>query len=275
MSRITPVIGIIGGTGLDQDASVLKERTKIEVPATPFGEPSDRCLVTGTIADTKVFILGRHGSRHNINPSQINYSANIWTLKQLGCTHILATNAVGSLKEEYVPGQLSVLNQFIDQTRGRSRHTLYPVIHVPQGFPYDERVNQILVESAEELGYEIHPKGTMVVIEGPRYSSLAESLMYRQFGGDLINMTGCPEVTLAAEAGIIYSTLCLVTDYDCWHCSPDEQVTVELVDERLKKLSSKAKSVIVKAIEKIAAQDWTENIEKRRSVAEASIMCKE
>lgn len=273
--KIQPVIGIIGGTGLDSDDSVLKDKCKVEVPTTRFGDPSDKTLVSGTISGLKVYILARHGSKHNVNPSNINYSANIWTLKQLGCTHIIATNAVGSLREEYAPGQLSVLDQFIDQTKGRSKHTLYPIIHVPSAYPYDSTLNKMLIESANELNHKIHPSGTMVVIEGPRYSSLAESKMYRQMGGHLINMTGCPEVTLASEAGIIYSTLCLVTDYDCWHESPEEQVTVELVGERLKILSTKAKEVLAKTVEKLAAHDWTEKIRQKQIETEAAIMAKD
>src|SRR6218665_1109041 len=153
-------IGIIGGTGLDQDSSILQERTMVKVPETPFGLPSDTELVHGKISGIECYILGRHGKNHDISPSNVNYRANLWTFKQLGCTHVLATTACGSLKEELVPGHLAVLDQYVDRTKIGAGRSYYKVAHIPQPQPFDRQVQQILVESAKEAGHVVHEKCT-------------------------------------------------------------------------------------------------------------------
>lgn len=266
-------VGIIGGTGLDQDSSILQEKKEVTVETTPYGDPSDLQIISGKIHGIEVYILGRHGKNHNINPSNVNYRANLWTLKGLGCTHILVTTACGSLKEELAPGDFGILDQYIDRTVIRQR-TFYTVSHIPQGKPINETMQKILVESCTELGFKFHPKITTVTIEGPRFSTLAESRLYKSWGADIVNMTTVPEVQLSAELGLIYGALALVTDYDCWHESETESVSVELVSNRLRELGERAKNVIVLAIKKIGQHDWKDVLARKQNEAQAAIMCR-
>ncbi|KAI8423683.1 hypothetical protein MSG28_012718 [Choristoneura fumiferana] len=214
------VIGIIGGSGFD-DPALLEERTEHR-ESTPFGEPSD-VLIEGRLRGVPCVLLARHGRKHQLQPSDVNYRANIWALRQRGCSHVLATTATGSLREHYRPGDLVVLNDYIDRTWGR-KCTFYDrteggprgVCHLPQRPAFCARARAALVAAARAREYAHHETGTAVVIQGPRFSSRAESLMHRQWGGDLVNMTTVPEVVLAKEAGLSYAALALVTDYDCW-----------------------------------------------------------
>jgi len=270
---MTLKIGIIGGTGLDQDTELLQDKREVKVPTTEYGDPSDSVVIEGTISGVPVAIMGRHGRNHNISPSNVNYRANLWTLKHtLGCNIILVTSACGSLKEEIKPGDLGIMDQYIDRTCGNRQRSFYAVSHIPQARPYDPKLQAILEESCKELGYTVHPGLTAVCIEGPRFSTLAESRLHQSWGAHLANMTTVPETQLASELGIPYAALALVTDYDCWHEDEHESVTVELVTERLRQLSIKAKAVLTVAIKKLAQLDLSEHIKAKEQQAKAAIM---
>ncbi|XP_072877766.1 S-methyl-5'-thioadenosine phosphorylase isoform X1 [Chlorocebus sabaeus] len=213
-------IGIIGGTGLD-DPEILEGRTEKYVD-TPFGKPSD-ALILGKIKNVDCVLLARHGRQHTIMPSKVNYQANIWALKEEGCTHVIVTTACGSLREEIQPGDIVIIDQFIDRTTMRpqsfydgSHSCARGVCHIPMAEPFCPKTREVLIETAKKLGLRCHSKGTMVTIEGPRFSSRAESFMFRTWGADVINMTTVPEVVLAKEAGICYASIAMATDYDCW-----------------------------------------------------------
>jgi 5'-methylthioadenosine phosphorylase len=211
-------IGIIGGSGLD-DPDILKNPQEIDAD-TPYGAPSAP-LKKGTIGDREVVLLARHGREHTIPPSQVNYRANIHALKEAGCTRILATTAVGSLREEIGRGHFVILDQFIDFTRHRAitfHEEFEPgnPVHTPMAHPFAEELRRQLIDSARTLQLPLHKRGTVITIEGPRFSTVAESHMFRSWGADLVNMTIAPEVILANEAGIPYGAVAMSTDYDCW-----------------------------------------------------------
>ena len=264
-------IGIIGGTGLDRDHTIIKDLKMVSVGTTPYGDPSDSQVISGLIEGIPVVVMGRHGSKHDINPSDVNYRANLWTLKELECTHVLVTTACGSLKLELSPGDFAVVDQYIDRTSLRKR-TFYKVSHIPQGRPFDSKMQTILEESCTQLGYKCHPSVTTVTIEGPRFSTLAESRLYQSWGADIVNMTTVPEAQLAAELGLIYGALALVTDYDCWHESEDQSVSVDLVMNRLKELAERAKNVLVLTVKKISETDWNSVWNRRQTAAKNAIM---
>jgi len=213
-------IGIIGGSGLD-DPDILKDSKDIEVD-TDFGKPSSM-LKTGKIKGVDVVLIARHGRKHTIPPSQVNFRANIEALRKAGCTHILATTACGSLREEIGRGDLVILDQFIDFTRHR-KITFYEEFppggenakHTAMAEPFSDELRKILINACEDLDLKFHPKGTVITIEGPRFSTIAESKMFRIWGADVINMSIAPECILANEAGIPYAAVAMSTDYDCW-----------------------------------------------------------
>ncbi|MBN1655908.1 MAG: S-methyl-5'-thioadenosine phosphorylase [Deltaproteobacteria bacterium] len=213
-------IGIIGGSGLD-DPQLLKDGKEIEID-TPFGKPSSQ-LTVGTIRGVEVVILARHGKRHTLPPFKVNYRANIDALKRQGCTHILATTACGSLREQIKRGDLVIVDQFIDFTRFRSV-TFFEAFapgaenarHTPMAEPYSEPLRDKLIKTAEKLGLSYHRRGTIVTIEGNRFSTRAESNMFRIWGADVVNMSIAPETILANEAEIPYAAIAISTDYDCW-----------------------------------------------------------
>ncbi|MBI9105885.1 MAG: S-methyl-5'-thioadenosine phosphorylase [Spirochaetales bacterium] len=211
-------IGIIGGSGLD-NPEILKDPADRSLD-TPYGKPSS-ALKEGCIGDTSVAIIARHGRTHTIPPTQVNYRANIHALKEAGCTHIIATTAVGSLRKEIERGHFVILDQFIDFTRLRSL-TFYDcfkpgnAMHTAMADPFDSGLRARLIKSAGELDLPFHPAGTVVTIEGPRFSTRAESKMFRMWGADVINMSIAPEAILANEAGIPYAAVAMSTDYDCW-----------------------------------------------------------
>src|SRR3989339_370397 len=219
-------IGIIGGSGLD-DPQILQDPQIKEVD-NKFGQPSSS-LTCGKIDGVEVVILARHGKDHGIMPTKVNYLANIYALKQEGCTHILAATAVGSLRKEIKPGNLVFPNQFIDFTRHRNL-TFFTdkVVHTPMSEPYDKKMIDILCRTCDEFGFEYNRDVTVVTIEGPRFSTKAESHMFRAWGADIINMSTCPEVILANELGIPYQTIAMSTDYDCWKDN-EEPVTFEMI----------------------------------------------
>ncbi|MDD9859378.1 MAG: S-methyl-5'-thioadenosine phosphorylase [Nitrospira sp.] len=220
-------IGVVGGSGL-YDMEGLERVREVRV-ATPFGQPSD-AVVLGTIAERRVAFLARHGRGHRINPSMINYRANIYALKSLGVTRIFSVSAVGSMKETVQPGHLVFPNSFIDRTTKRV-NTFFDeglVAHVAFADPVCPVLTAQLAGAARSLGATFHAGGTYLCIEGPQFSTRAESSLYRQWGVDLIGMTNATEARLAREAEICYATMALVTDYDCWHES-EESVSVEAV----------------------------------------------
>jgi 5'-methylthioadenosine phosphorylase len=226
-------IGIIGGSGLD-DPTLLRHAEEVTLN-TQYGEPSSS-ITCGNIQGIDVAILARHGKRHTIYPSAVNFRANIWALKSLGCTHLIATTACGSLREEIEPGHLVFPDQFIDRTTKRMS-TFYDkdrVCHIPMGDPFCPKIRDLFINGAKRLGISHHPSGTVVTIEGPRFSTKAESHLFRNWGCDVINMTTVPEVTLAREAGLCYATIAMSTDYDCWH-ETEEHVTIEMILEIMKK----------------------------------------
>lgn len=242
-------IGIIGGSGLD-DPKFLKDYEELNIK-TKYGKTSSS-LVTGTIKNVDVAILARHGKDHSIHPSGVNYRANIWALKEINCTHIIATTAVGSLREEIHPGHFVFPDQFIDFTKKRE-YTFFDeekVIHTPMADPFSGILRNLLIDSAKKLNLNYHPKGTVITIEGPRFSTRAESHMFRMIGADVINMSTVPEVSLAKELGLEYATVAMSTDYDCWK-ENEESVTFEMVMNTMKKNSENVKKLIVETIPNI------------------------
>jgi len=238
-------VGIIGGSGLD-DPKILSKFKEIE-SKTPFGKPSDK-LITGEIGGKEVVVLARHGKKHQLSPSLVPYRANIWALKSIGCTHILATTACGSLKEKMKPGDFVFIDQFIDFTKQR-KGTFFEneVVHTPMAQPFDFWLRKLLVKSAKKLKFNYHAKGTMVTIEGPRFSTKAESNMFKKWGADLINMSTSPEAALANELNIPYQSIAMVTDYDCWR-ENEESVTFELILKRMKENSERVKKLLIETI---------------------------
>ena len=240
-------IGIIGGSGL-YDMAELTDREERSV-TTPFGDPSAPYVV-GTLRGKRVAFLARHGAGHRFTPSELNYRANIYGFKTLGVEYILSASAVGSLKEEYKPMDLLIPDQFMDRTRGRIS-TFFGgglVAHVGFAHPFCSPLSDIAYRSAQAAGATVHKGGTYVCMEGPQFSTLAESNLYRSWGMDIIGMTNLQEAKLAREAEICYSTIALVTDYDCWHPSHD-QVTVEMIIANLVQNARTAQQVIAGAID--------------------------
>jgi 5'-methylthioadenosine phosphorylase len=244
-------IGIIGGSGMD-DPRLLKDKKENKVK-TPYGSPSS-LLTTGKINGVDVVILARHGRGHSIYPTGVNYRANVYSLKQEGCSHILATTAVGSLREKIKPGDLVFVDQFIDFTKQRSLtfHTKKQVVHTPMAEPFCKDLRSLLVKAAKELKLRHHAKGTVVTIEGPRFSTRAESHMFRMLGADVINMSTVPEVILARELGLCYQSIAMSTDYDCWK-EGEEPVTWEMILATMHKNSENVKQLLLTTIAKITA----------------------
>ncbi len=241
-------VGIIGGSGLD-NPNILDDFSEKEVD-TPYGKPASP-LILGKIGGTEVVILARHGKDHSFTPTLVPFRANIWALKEEGCTHILAATACGSLREEIKPGDLVFIDQFIDNTKHRIL-TFYEdkVIHTPMAEPFDKGLRDKLIEQTKELNLDFHGQGTMITIEGPRFSTKAESHMFRSWGADVINMSTVPEVILANELGIPYQSVAMSTDYDCWK-KDEEPVTFEIVMERMKQNVGKVEKLLVAVIPKI------------------------
>ncbi len=244
-------IGIIGGSGLD-DPGILKDGKELKIN-TPYGSLSSP-LKTGTVAGIDVLLLARHGSNHQDSPSQVNYRANIHALKDQGATHVIATTACGSLREEIGRGDFIILDQFIDFTKNR-KNTFHESFengakHTAMADPFDEDLRQVLLKSAEELGFKTHGTGTVITIEGPRFSTRAESHMFRAWGGDVINMSVATEATLANEAGLPYAAVAMSTDYDCWK-ENEKPVTWEEILEVFNKNVGNVIELLMAAIPKI------------------------
>jgi len=234
-------VGIIGGSGV-YDPELLEEAKQVKVH-TPFGPTSDM-LTVGKFKGVDMVFLPRHGTGHKINPTNVPYQANIWAMKELGVTHILAPSAVGSLKEGVMPGAIVLTDQFIDRTRFR-KSSFYEgsqVCHISTAEPCCNKLRNKLVEAANMLSIPVFDKGTCVVIEGPRFSTRAESNVFKSWGADIIGMTMFPEVVLAREAEICYQTIAMVTDYDVWKM--DNTVTLDEVLRTMKDNSEKVKKLL-------------------------------
>jgi 5'-methylthioadenosine phosphorylase len=247
-----PRIGVIGGSGLYEmpGLKVLHERTV----DTPFGSPSDPYVI-GEIDGVEVAFLARHGKGHRFLPSELNFRANILGFKMLGVERILSASAVGSMKEAYAPTDIVFPDQFIDRTRHRA-DTFFGngiVAHVSFADPVCAEVSSVAAECSEQAGAKTHRGGTYVCMEGPQFSTRAESMLYRSWGVDVIGMTNLQEAKLAREAEICYATMALVTDYDCWHES-EEAVTVEQVIAYLQKNASTACEIIARAVPRLASK---------------------
>ncbi|USN45249.1 MAG: S-methyl-5'-thioadenosine phosphorylase [Candidatus Woesearchaeota archaeon] len=238
-------IGIIGGSGLD-DPKLLQDAKELTV-TTAYGSPSS-ALLTGTLLGVSVVILARHGRHHEIPPSQVNFRANIQSLVDQGVTHILATTAVGSLRESIRPGDLVFPDQVIDFTKKRAM-SFYEkkVVHTPMADPFDASLRELLVLKAEELQFSFHKKGTLITIEGPRFSTKAESSLFRLWNADIINMSTCPEVFLANELGIPYQAIAMSTDYDCWK-EDEEPVSFPIILQRMKENADKVKNLLLAVV---------------------------
>jgi 5'-methylthioadenosine phosphorylase len=243
------VIGVIGGSGLYEMSGLTSvERVKLD---TPFGAPSDEYLV-GKLGDAKLVFLPRHGRGHRILPNEINFRANIHGMKQLGVEWIISISAVGSMREEIRPGDLVIVDQFVDRTRRRSSFFGDGVAgHVSMADPVCPIIAEKLHQAATAVGGRVHKGGTYLVIDGPQFSTRAESRIYRQWGVDVIGMTNMPEAKLAREAEICYASVALSTDYDCWH-EAEEDVTVAAVVAVMKENVAKAREVIRHAAATIA-----------------------
>jgi len=240
-------IGIIGGSGLYQMEG-LTNLKEVKVP-TPFGKPSD-AIILGNFQNLRVAFVARHGRGHHTLPSGINYRANIHALKSLGVTRIFSVSAVGSMKEAIQPGDFVLPDQFIDRTTQRA-NTFFDqgiVTHVAFGDPICRSLSTVLEKASQGVSVKVHRPGTYLCIEGPQFSSRAESFLYRQWGVDVIGMTNIPEAKLAREAEMCYATLALVTDYDCWH-ETEEAVSVGAILSIMHKNVETAKSVLQHALE--------------------------
>jgi 5'-methylthioadenosine phosphorylase len=259
MTEFPPSIGIIGGSGL-YDLEGFEGREEISVE-TPFGSPSDK-LVTGTLAGRRVFFLPRHGKGHRILPTELNHRANIWALRSLNVRWIIAVTAVGSLKQEYAPRDVLLPDQFFDRTSRREHHTFFGrgiVGHVAFADPVSAALRGLLAEAARAAGARVHDGGTYVNMDGPAFSTRAESMANRQLGFDVIGMTNLPEAKLAREAEIALATLAMITDYDCWK-TDEAHVTADAVMAHVSANAAMAKAVLSRVIPRIPLEpDWPEH----------------
>lgn len=244
-----PRVGIIGGSGLyEMPGFSVERRTAL---TTPFGDPSDEYVI-GSLGGREVVFLPRHGVGHRILPSELNFRANLFGFKLLEVEWVISVSAVGSMKEGIAPGHIVIPDQFFDRTRGRAS-TFFGrgiVVHVGFADPVCSSLAATLAAAAAEEGASVHEGGVYLCIEGPQFSTRAESRIFRQWGVDVIGMTNLPEARLAREAEICYATLALVTDYDCWH-EGSEDVTVEMVLETLQKNVFLARKVLARAVARI------------------------
>ncbi len=245
-------VGVIGGSGL-YDIEALTDIELVDID-TPFGKPSDTITV-GTLAGVRVAFLPRHGKGHRVSPSELPSQANVWAMKAVGVTHLLSFSAVGSLREALAPRDVVIPDQILDRTKGIRPATFFGggmVVHISFAAPYCPELRRVMVEAAAEGGATVHDGGTMVVMEGPQFSTRAESNFYRQIGGDLIGMTALPEAKLAREAEMHYCTVATVTDYDCWR-DAEESVTVDMVVANLLANVDTSKAILRAALPRIVA----------------------
>jgi 5'-methylthioadenosine phosphorylase len=242
-------IGVIGGSGVYkmEGLSVLKEHRVM----TPFGAPSSD-IIEASVDNTIFYFIPRHGKGHTLTPSEVNYRANIFALKELGVEYLISVTAVGSLKEEYPPTTFVMVDQYIDWTKGGRERTFFNngfVGHVSVANPVEKDLQKMLIEASREVGIKVGESGSYICIEGPQFSSKAESNIYRSFGASVIGMTNVPEAYLAKEAGIAYATIAMVTDYDCWK---EEHCTLEAVMAVMKTNNMNAQKVLNLVIPRLA-----------------------
>jgi 5'-methylthioadenosine phosphorylase len=233
------LIGIVGGTGLGDALAEQLTDVKFHDVETPFGKPSTSVMV-GNLSNKQIAFLNRHGQGHKLSPSEVPYAANIFALKKLGVSAIISSGAVGSLRAEIAPPNLVIVDQFIDKTFKRTNSFFggFAAVHCEMADPVCGRVRKILIDAAKQNGITAHPKGTYVCMEGPQFSTRAESLMHQAWGGDLIGMTAMPEAKLAREAQICYALIALVSDYDCWQSHDSKKSKQSLLKEILSNLGT-------------------------------------
>ena len=259
MQSEPPAIGVIGGSGLYQMEQLVEPKEqKID---TPFGPPSD-ALIGGKLEGRQIYFLPRHGRGHRILPHELNHRANIWALRSLNVRWIICVTAVGSLQEKYAPRDILLPSQFYDRTSLRTQHTFFGdgiAAHVSFAEPISPRLRQLLAESARKLGIVVHNSGTYVNMDGPAFSTRAESELNRRHGFDVIGMTNLPEAKLAREAEIALATMAMITDYDCWKAE-EEPVSAQTVFGHLKANAETAKRVVIDVIPGIPViADWAEH----------------
>ncbi|MCK4507740.1 MAG: S-methyl-5'-thioadenosine phosphorylase [Desulfuromonadales bacterium] len=245
-------IGVIGGSGL-YEIEGLTEIEEVRLD-TPFGDPSD-AYITGKLEGVKMVFLPRHGRGHRLLPSEVPYRANIYGMKKLGVQRIISVSAVGSMKEEIVPGHIVIPDQFFDRTQGKRASTFFGkgvTGHVQFADPVCSELSDVLFAAGQRAGATVHKGGTYICIEGPNFSTRAESTIYRSWGVDIIGMTNIPEARLAREAEICYGTVALATDYDCWHDGHDD-VTVEAVLAIIKQNVDMARNIIKEAVNALSS----------------------
>jgi len=246
-------LGVIGGSGLYHMPELTDVRE--EVIETPYGPPSDAILI-GTLAGERVAFLPRHGRGHVLTPSEVPYRANIYALKQLGVEQIIAVSACGSLREEFAPGHIVVPDQLVDRTRGERPPSFFEeglVAHVAVADPFCRELSAVLADAVQEAGGTVHRGGTYITIEGPRFSTRAESALYRSWGMGIIGMTTSPEAFLAREAEMSYAVMAHVTDYDVWHESADD-VSVDLVIRTLQANLRLAQQALINVVKRLQAK---------------------
>ncbi|XP_043255259.1 S-methyl-5'-thioadenosine phosphorylase [Colletes gigas] len=278
MAKYKVKVGIIGGSGLNDPQNQILNCSTITTrlaAKNDFGVPSSN-LYHGNINGVDVVLLSRHGPGHTISPTGVNYRANIEALRLAGCTHILATAACGSLQEFICKGQLVIPDSFIDRTIKRhvtfydGTSPKYPgVCHMPMEPAFNPETSNILLEVGKELGYEVKNGGTIVAIEGPRFSSKAESNALRLWGGDLVGMTTCPEVYLAKEAGLLYAIIAMATDYDCWRDCGDNVHASDVV-QVFKNNIVKVTNLLTKATKIIGERNWDNEIDALKELCRDS-----
>jgi 5'-methylthioadenosine phosphorylase len=266
---VEELVGIIGGTGLgDALAEHLSDAEFCDMD-TPFGKPS-QAIMLGKIGQRRIAFLNRHGKGHKLPPSEVPFAANIFALKKLGVHTVISSGAVGSLRADIAPGDLVIVDQFIDKTYKRTNTFFsgFGAVHCEMSEPTCSRIREILVDTAKDLSIETHPNGTYVCMEGPQFSTHAESLMHRAWGGDLIGMTAMPEAKLAREAQICFALLALVCDYDCWRPHDTSQEKQTLLEEIMSNLKTATDNCLelIKAILESDKQLICEDCQCRRSL---------
>lgn len=247
-------IGVIGGSGVYkiEGIEVVKEHTV----NTPFGKPSS-AVIEANLNGTSFYFIPRHGKGHTFTPSEVNYRANIFALKELGVDYVISVSAVGSLKEEYPPTSFVIVDQFIDWTKGKRERSFFDkgiVGHVSVANPVEKKLQEMIVDVCKEVGVQHGVGGSYICIEGPQFSSKAESNIYRSFGATVIGMTNVPEAYLAKEAGMAYATIAMVTDYDCWK---EEHCTLEEIMKVMATNNANAHAVLKKLLPKLSANPFT------------------
>jgi len=268
--KVRVKVGVIGGSGFYK-LEELENAQEIKV-SSQWGEAN---VVTGSLGGVDVVLLARHGASHSVPPGEVNYRANIWALRELGVTHVLATTACGSLRESITPGLFLLPSSFIDRTTGRqqsfySNDGLAGVCHIPMEPAFCPLLRALVAKEAKVLGFPICEGGTVVTIQGPRFSSKAESHMFRLWGADVVNMTTIPEVVLAKEAGLSYAAIAMPTDYDCW--KEGQVVDVTAVMEVFASNTRRVKQLVVASVKRIGSQNWDSAIAEARNLSINSIV---